>query len=79
MSTMAELAAEYRAESARLAMRIRDKEARGDARWEIETLRTMLRETREKQRLLASYYDTPRSSAITMACAYAPRRKGDGS
>lgn len=79
MGTMAEMAVEYRKESARIAMRIKEKEESGAPRWEIEELKRMLREMRDKQRLLASYYDTPRDMSITMACAYAPKRKGDGS
>lgn len=79
MSTMAELAVEYRKESARLALRIKEKEEQGAPRWEIEEMKKMLREMRVKQRLLAFYYDTPRDSSITMSCAYAPKRSGDGS
>lgn len=38
-------------------------------------LEKMLREIRVKQRLLASYYDSPRDSSITMAGAYAPNHR----
>ena len=79
MSTMAELAVEYRRESARLAMRLAEKKAAGAPAWELSLLEKMLREMRVKQRLLASYYDTPRDASITMAGAYAPKHKGDGS
>ena len=79
MSTMTELAIEYRKESARIALRIGEKTERGAPRWEIEEMRKMLREMRVKQRLLASYYIAPRDTSITMAGAYAPRAKGDGS
>lgn len=71
---MAELAVEYRKESARLALRIAEKKAAGAPAWEIEMLGKMLRELRVKQRLLASYYDSPRDSSITMSGAYAPKR-----
>lgn len=80
MSTMAELATEYRKGSARLAIRIREKEGCGAPQWEIVEMRKMLSEMRVKQRLLSSYYDAPRDMSITMSCAYAPkgRRKDDG-
>lgn len=80
MSTMKEMAVEYRAETARLAMRLSEKKAVGAPAWEIEMLEKMLREMRVKQRVLDSYYDAPRESCITMSCAYAPnrRRNNDG-
>ena len=80
MSTMKEMAVEYRRESARIAMRLAEKKAAGAPRWEIELLEKMLREMRVKQRVLDSYYDAPREKSITMSCAYAPnrRRSDDG-
>lgn len=80
MSTMKEMAVEYRRESARLAMRLAEKKASGAPGWEIETLEKMLREMRIKQRVLENYYSGPRESCITMSCAYAPnrRRSDDG-
>ena len=78
MSTMKEMAVEYRRESARIAMRLREKKAAGAPAWEIELLEKMLREMRVKQRVLDSYYDAPREKSITMSCAYAPNRsRGD--
>ena len=79
MSTMKEMAVEYRRESARIAMRLAEKKAAGAPKWEIELLEKMLREMRIKQRVLGAYYDAPRESCITMSCAYAPnhRRKDD--
>lgn len=76
---MAEMAVSYRAESARIALHIREANKSGTPRWETEELRKMLREMRVKQRVLATYYSAPRDSSITMAGAYAPRSKGDGS
>lgn len=75
MSTMKEMAESYRAESARIAMRIREKQDAGAAGWEIEELRRMLREMRAKQRTLETYYDAPREISITMSCARAPKYK----
>ena len=78
MSTMKEMAVEYRRESARIAMRLREKKASGAPGWEIELLEKMLREMRVKQRVLDSYYEAPRESCITMSCAYTPNRsRGD--
>lgn len=66
MATMKELAAEYREASARLAMRIAELEAAGvpprDKR--LTALTTMLRQTREIQRLLDGYYEFPRRETI---------------
>ncbi len=80
MSTMKEMAAEYRRESARIAMRIEEKKAAGANLWEIDILETMLREMRVKQRVLDGYYEAPREKSITMSRAYAPNRsrKDDG-
>ena len=74
MSTMKEMARAYRAETARIALRIREKTAAGAPSWEVHALREMLREMRVKQRLLDSYYEAPRDSSISMAGAYAPKR-----
>lgn len=79
MSTLAQLAVSYRIETVRIAMRVKEIKTAGGPAWEIKTLETMLREMRVKQRVLASYYDSPRDASITMAGAYAPRIKGDGS
>lgn len=77
MATMVELATQYRQESAKLAIHIREREASGAPRWETEIMKTMLRETRRVQRVLMSYYDTPRDSYYTMANLYAPKRSYD--
>lgn len=77
MSTMAELAIEYRKESARLAQRVEERKKAGAPEWEINVLLTMLREMRVKQRLLSSYYEAPRDSSITMCRAYAPKHGGN--
>ena len=78
MSTMKEMAAEYRRETAKLAVRLAEKRAAGVPERELATLETMLREMRVKQRVLESYYDAPREKSITMSCAYAPKRsRGD--
>ncbi len=78
MSTMAEMAASYREETARIAMRLAEKRAAGADEGELHMLEEMLHEMRVKQRLLASYYDAPRDPSITMTGVFAPRRGGRG-
>lgn len=65
--TTEQLAGEYRAASAALAKRIREKEAAGASRRELRQLRSILGELREVQRCLEGYYDLPRPESITSA------------
>ncbi len=68
MGAMGKLAEEYRAASARLAMRIAELEASGTADpWRLRTLKAMLEDTRAVQRALANYYSLPRPEGITSA------------
>ena len=67
MADLRELAAGYRIAAAKLAMRIREKEERGDPPEDIRKLRGMLADLREVQRCLDGYYDIPRPSEITMS------------
>ncbi len=61
MGTMKEMAAEYRAAAARMAMRIQEHEERGDVEpSELNRMREVLQEVREVGRVLECYYDTPR-------------------
>lgn len=64
---MERMAGEYRAASAALAARIRDKEQAGATGRELRELRGILRELRVTQRCLAHYYDLPRPEEITTA------------
>ncbi len=64
MATMKELAAEYRAASAKLAMRVAEKKAAGASPAELRPLQEALRDIREIQRLMDGYYDVPRSAGI---------------
>lgn len=74
---MREMAAEYRKETVLLSLRIRAMEEQEAPAWEIAEMRKMLREMRQKQRLLSTYYDSPRDAEITMSGAYAPKRHRD--
>lgn len=65
MSTLKEMAAEYRKASANLALRIRELERTSADPGRIKTLQEMLRETREIQRVLSGYYDLPRQGWMT--------------
>jgi len=68
MATMRELSVQYRLAAARLAMRIQELEAAGDADvWRLRTLKSMLADTRAVQRALSGYYDLPRPEGITAA------------
>lgn len=73
MSTMAEMAASYREETARIAARLAEKRAAGADEGALRPLEEMLHEMRVKQRLLASYYDAPRDPSITMSGAFGGR------
>ncbi len=67
MSTMREMAREYRAASARLAMRIQEKKEAGADPQMLRSLRTCLQEMRAVQRVLDGYYTVPRNEEITSA------------
>ena len=56
MAAMKELVPEYRAASAKLAMRISEKKAAGVSPAELRPLQEALRDVREVQRLLDGYY-----------------------
>ena len=66
-TTMREMAAEYRAAAAMLAMRIREKQAAGAGKQELYPLREALTDIRRVQRTLDSYYTVPRDESITSA------------
>ena len=79
MARMKALAAEYRMTSARLAMKIREKQAAGASEAELRPLRQALSEIRAVQRVLEGYYDLPRDPALTSAGWYGRgRSKDDG-
>lgn len=67
MSSMKEMAREYRLTAARLAARIQEKKASGAGEMELRPLREILRDVRETQRLLDGYYDVPRSGNLSAA------------
>ena len=75
MATMKEMAAEYRIASAKLAIGIKRKKARGDPQDEITSQQNILRNIRKIQRLLDSYYTAPRSDEFAMAGRSGRKRK----
>ncbi len=77
MSTLKDLAAEYRAASAKLAIGIAERKAAGASPGELRPLQEVLRELRETQRLLDGYYDLPRSGGLA-AVGWRGRRTDDG-
>lgn len=74
MATMKEMAAEYRIASAKLAMGIKRKQARGDPQEEINSLQNILNDLRKIQRLLDGYYTAPRSDEFAMPGRYFRRK-----
>lgn len=77
MSTMREMALEYRRAAAKLALKIQDKKDSGAGETELRPLQYALREIRETQRLLDGYYDVPRAGEISAAGWKAGRACGD--
>lgn len=67
VSTLKEMAQEYRKAAAVLAIRIRDKDSAGAGKEELDQLREALRDIREIQRLLSGYYDIPRAEGVSAA------------
>lgn len=76
MSSMKELAREYREASAKLAMRIAEKRAAGASPAELAPLQEALRDVRAAQRLLDGYYDVPRPPDVA-AVGWKARRTRD--
>ena len=83
MAAMKELVPEYRAASAKLAMRISEKRSAGASPADLRPLqealrdvREALRDVREVQRLLDGYYEVSRSAGIA-AVGWNARRSRD--
>ena len=77
MSTMKEMAAEYREAAAKLAMKIHEIEAAGAPPKDIEALRAILQNIRAEARVLSTYYEAPRTSAGGGAVGWYARRVND--
>lgn len=79
MSTMAEMAREYKIAAAKLAMSIKAHQAAGDLTpAEMASLRLSLRDLREAAHLMSSYYEAPRqASPLTLIGLRARRYKDD--
>ena len=65
MAAMKELVPEYRAASAKLAMRTSETKAAGASPAELRPLREAPRDVRKVQRLLDGYYEVPRSAEVS--------------
>lgn len=61
MSTLKEMAAEYREAAAKMRMYIDRRRAEGAEQWELDQLHRALRDIRESAHLMSGYYDVPRS------------------
>lgn len=62
MSTMEEMAAEYRLAAAKMRVQIQRMEEAGAPYQDIVKCRETLQQLRDTSRLLSGYYDTPRFS-----------------
>ena len=65
MSTMKEMALEYRKAAVQLSLHIRERKSAGAGKEELTQLHAALRNIREVQRVLDGYYDVPRPEGIT--------------
>ena len=79
MSTMNEMAHDYKVAAAKLAMAIDRHQKDGDLTAdELKSLRQALRDTREAAHLLSGYYDVPRQdSGLTLQGLKARRTRDD--
>lgn len=77
MSSMKEMAVEYRLAAAKLAMRIAEKRAAGASPQELRPLQEALRDVREAQRLMDGYYGVPRSASLAAVDWHARRIRDD--
>lgn len=79
MSTMKEMAYEYKVAAAKLAMSIKEHKRDGDlAPDELASLQTALADIRAAAHLLSGYYDTPRhDDGLTFLGVHARRNNGD--
>lgn len=68
MSSMKEMAKEYRIAAAKLAMRIDERKELGASEDELKRDRRILRDIREIQRLLDGYYEYPRNDTYSSVC-----------
>ena len=75
MSSLNELAIEYKELAARVAYKISQHEKAQDAQgYEIVTLREMLRDARAMYRACSDYYTMPRDGEFDISNWTAPRR-----
>lgn len=79
MSTLKEMAHEYKVAAAKLAMAIERHKTAGDLTLaELNSLQQALRDTRATAHLLSGYYDTPRQDdGLTLLGMNARRMRDD--
>lgn len=79
MSTLKEMAHEYKVAAAKLAMAIERHKKEGNLTPdELNSLQQALRDTRDAAHLLSGYYDTPRQDiGLTMQGIHARRTRDD--
>lgn len=79
MSTLKEMAHEYKVAAAKLAMAIERHKTAGDLTLaELNSLQQALRDTRATAHLLSGYYDTPRQDdGLTLLGMNARRTRDD--
>lgn len=79
MSTLKEMAYQYKVAAAKLAMAIERHQKDGDLTpEELKSLRQALRDTREAAHLLSGYYDVPRpEGGLTLQGLKARRTRDD--
>nr|DAD85705.1 MAG TPA: hypothetical protein [Siphoviridae sp. ctP6113] len=65
MSTLKEIAVEYRMSAAKLSLRIRELKCSNADPGRVKVLQEMLRDTREVQRAISRYYELPRQGWVT--------------
>ena len=74
MSSMKEMAAEYREAAAKLSMKIAEKETAGADPQEISALRNIRNDIRALAFILDGYYDVPRPAGNAVAVDWKARR-----
>lgn len=77
MSSLKEMAAEYRKAAAKLRMYIDRRKAEGAEQWELDQLYQSLRDIRDTAHLLSGYYDVPHSGTGASVGWVARRTRDD--
>lgn len=78
MSTMKEMAFEYREAAAKMRVFIERRKAQGADDWELTQHREVLKQLRDTSRLLSGYYDVQRCSINAAVGWLVGRAPSDG-